>query len=45
MDRGVGRMIELFGQLEAQSYLTSGTRGAFLRSVQASSAPPGPAKD
>jgi hypothetical protein len=42
---GVGRMIELFGQLEAQSYLTSGTRGAFLRSVQASSAPPGPAKD
>jgi hypothetical protein len=32
---GVGRLIELFGHLEAQSLLAQGTRGAFLRSVQA----------
>ena len=42
---GVGRMIELFGQLEAQSLLVSGTRGAFLRSVQASPDPSSPSND
>ena len=31
----VARLIELFGKLEAQSLLAQGTRGAFLRSVQA----------
>jgi hypothetical protein len=36
---GVGRMIELFGQLEARSFLGHGTRGAFLRSVQAAPVP------
>ena len=36
---GVGRMIELFGQLEAQSFLAHGKKGAFLRSVQATADP------
>jgi hypothetical protein len=32
-------MIELFGQLEAQSFLAHGKKGAFLRSVQATADP------
>jgi hypothetical protein len=42
---GVGRMIELFGQLEAQSFLADGKAGAFLRSVQAASTPSSPSND
>jgi len=42
---GVGRMIELFGQLEAQSFLADGKAGAFLRSVQATSTPSSPSND
>jgi hypothetical protein len=42
---GVGRMIELFGQLEAQSFLADGKAGAFLRSVQAAFPPSSPSKD
>ena len=36
---GVGHLIELFGQLEGQSFLAQGKRGAFLRSVQATPDP------
>ena len=42
---GVGRLIELFGQLDAQSFLAGGIAGAFLHGVQAAPVPSGTSDD
>jgi hypothetical protein len=42
---GVGRLIELFGQLEAQSFLAGGRAEAFLHCVQAAPVPSSTSND